>query len=337
MNDLSSDYARFALLLFFAATFSCLYATRILMGWLRARAILDKPNHRSSHARPTPRGGGLAVMAVASTLMAVVAWAAPSAWLALLVGGGLVLMALGWLDDRKGLSARLRLVVQAATVAALLLALPASERLIDVLPLWLERGLIALGWVWFINLYNFMDGIDGITGVETMALGGALGLVAGLGYLDPAYGWAGMILAGAALGFLRWNWHPAHIFLGDGGSLPLGFILGGLLLALALAGHWAAALILPLYYLMDATATLARRISRGHKPWEAHREHAYQKAARKFGRHDAVSLRIGVANGGLAGLALGALVWPDGSWIVMVAAVAWTSLWLWRLARADHP
>jgi len=128
----------------------------------------------------------------------------------------------------------------------------------------------ALAWIWFINLYNFMDGIDGITGVETATIGLGLTLVSLVAGLAAPVAGLGMAMAGAACGFLLWNWTPAKLFLGDVGSVPLGFLAGFLLLYLASEGHLAPAIILPLYYLFDAMATLLRRLE--HVPAQLNRE-----------------------------------------------------------------
>nr|WP_242464859.1 glycosyltransferase family 4 protein [Rhodospirillum rubrum] len=283
----------------------------VATGWLRrvlqARKVLDTPNARSSHSVPTPRGGGLAVLAVALALCAV-GWlfGAPVSWHPwALLAGAVVLAALSFADDLGGLGAGKRFAVQALCVGLGLAALPAGALgLGGLLPEVLGGPLVFLGWLWFVNLYNFMDGIDGLTGVETISLGLGTALVAGCAGMAMDQMMAGPILAGAALGFLWWNWHPARIFLGDVGSVPLGYLLGALLAALAAEGHLAAALILPGYYLADATLTLGRRALRGAKVWQAHREHFYQRATQGGWPHDRVSLWVGGLNGVLAGLAL---------------------------------
>jgi UDP-N-acetylmuramyl pentapeptide phosphotransferase/UDP-N-acetylglucosamine-1-phosphate transferase len=157
-----------------------------------------------------------------------------------------------------------------------------------------------LGWVWFTNLYNFMDGIDGITGVETILIGCGLCLVQTAASIeDPFVSFLMLCISGACLGFLTQNWHPARIFLGDVGSIPLGYLVGFCLLSLAVKGYLAAALILPLYYLADSGITITRRALRGEKIWLAHREHFYQKAALNSGRHDEVVILIALGNIGL--------------------------------------
>ena len=157
------------------------------------------------------------------------------------------------------------------------------------LPPALDMAAAALLWVWFVNLYNFMDGIDGLAGSETAAIGIGLALFAVVGTGgDPALAAPAAAIAAAAIGFLVWNWAPARIFLGDVGSVPLGYLLGFLLLATAARGYWKFALILPLYFLADATITLLRRLARGERVWLPHREHFYQQAVQRGLGHAAV-------------------------------------------------
>ena len=247
-----------------------------LQRYLRARAILDQPNERSSHAVPTPRGGGIAVVAALLLVGGGIAYASASGAVVGVLGLAALLAAVSWLDDLHTLPPAPRLLAQVAAVALGLTALPGDGLVFQgLLPLWLDLLLAGLVWVWFINLYNFMDGIDGITGIETATIGGGLVLVAA-----TPFGALGATALGAALGFLVWNKPPARLFLGDVGSVPLGFVLGWLLLSLAAQGQWAAALLLPLYYLADATLTLVKRLLRREAVWQAHRSHFYQQAVR---------------------------------------------------------
>ncbi|CAA7621182.1 glycosyltransferase family 4 protein [Magnetospirillum sp. SS-4] len=261
-------------------------ATRVVLAWLRHRQILDHPNERSSHTLPTPRGGGLAVTPVVAVMLILLAYRTPG-YPAVLAAGALILMAVSWLDDRRGLAPLPRFLMQAVVIAAYLLGLEPEQMVFQGgVPLWADRLLTGLGWLWFVNLFNFMDGIDGITGIETAAIG--LGLAA----LGAATTPQALAVAGAGLGFLVWNWHPARIFLGDSGSIPLGFVLGGLLIHLACAGQLAAALILPAYYLADASITLLWRLRDGERIWQAHRRHFYQRAVRGGRSHAQVALAI---------------------------------------------
>jgi UDP-N-acetylmuramyl pentapeptide phosphotransferase/UDP-N-acetylglucosamine-1-phosphate transferase len=271
--------------------------------WLMRRLIragvYDLPNDRSSHVQATPRGGGLAILVILVPLWAGLAaglGAPPSVWLTLALA--LALAALSFVDDLRRLPAAPRFAAQAAAVVAALAAFDGGAVFQGLLPVWADRALAGFALLWFVNLFNFMDGIDGIAGVETLAVAGGLGLVALAAEPVPdaltlALPWT---LAGAAAGFLVWNWAPSRLFLGDVGSVPLGFLLGWLLLDAAAAGQWAAALILPAYFLTDATLTLLRRGLRGERVWRPHREHAYQRAVQRGRSHAWVCRRVAAAD-----------------------------------------
>ncbi|MCG8545022.1 MAG: glycosyltransferase family 4 protein [Alphaproteobacteria bacterium] len=307
-------------------------ATGLLRAQLRRRAILDEPNERSSHAAPTPRGAGLAVVPII-----LVAWLA--AWLIdeniaagqttplILIGAG-VLAVVSWIDDLRHLPEWIRLAVQIAVVVVAV-AQFGSDALVfqGLLPGWLDSLAAALAWIWFINLFNFMDGIDGMTGVESSCLGVGLAVLALLAPAAAPSPWLGLSLAATTLGFLVWNWHPARIFMGDVGSVPLGFLLGWLLLSAAANGLWAPALILPLYYLADATLTLCRRALRGGRFWRPHREHFYQWAVQNGRSHARVVLPVLAANIVLIVLAATAVAAPllslGGACVVTAALLLW--------------
>lgn len=301
---------------------------------LAQRAIVDIPNPRSSHSQPTPRGGGLAVVGSIA-----VVWAA---WWVLDLGTGswwpifaavAVLTAVSWADDLKGMPVWLRLGTHLICVIAGISLLPEDQLVFQgVVPLWLDRIVAAVAWLWFVNLYNFMDGIDGISSVETIAIGG--GLIAfslASGWEHPAAALA-LIVAAAAAGFAPWNWSPARIFLGDVGSVALGYLCGWVLLVAAAEGWWSVALILPLYYLADATLTLAHRIVRRERIWQAHANHFYQRAARQVSSHARVALTIAVANALLvvAAAASGGLI---SAWIAVIFSAVIVAVLLWYLAR----
>lgn len=300
-----------------------LLATRRVLAWLHRRQILDCPNERSSHTRPTPRGGGLAVTpaVLAGWLVALGQGSAPMVWTGVAVAAALALMTASWLDDRRSLPVAPRFAAHGAAVFGLLLLLPEGASVFQgALPRWADLLVAGLGWLWFVNLYNFMDGIDGITGIETAALGLGIAAVAAVSGVGVPLVPLALACAAAGLGFLGWNWHPARIFLGDVGSIPLGLLLGGLLVQLAAAGQLAAALILPLYYLADATITLGKRALRGEKVWQAHRQHFYQRAVQGGKRHDQVALVIAAGNLALVGCA--ALAASGAPWMGLGAAAA---------------
>ena len=243
---------------------------------------------------PTPRGGGIAV--IGAVLLAwIAAHAEPDRRRQASLGSPL---APGCWRSFSGSTIcavcrpRRRLVAQAAARRDRPLALPGptGSGLADPVVYLVAIGLL---WVWWINLFNFMDGIDGLAGSEAAAIGAGLLLFAAVGAgVDPRSALLAAAILGAAIGFLVWNWSPARIFLGDVGSVPLGYVLGFLLLDLAVRGHWKIALILPLYFLADATMTLLRRLLRGERVWQAHRQHFYQQAVRRGLGHAAVVRRV---------------------------------------------
>ena len=307
------------------ATFA---ATFMVLGFLRQRSLLDHPNPRSSHAVPTPRGGGIAVIGVLVPVWAAIGLGEARMEVLGVCAAAAALAGLSWFDDLRGASPLWRLLGHAAAVG-FALAFMDGPFFGGLLPAPLDTIAAGFMWLWFVNLFNFMDGIDGIAGVETVCLGAgtaAVALIAGLG-LHPF----GLTIAAAGLGFLWWNRPPARIFLGDVGSVPLGFLLGWLLLSLAASGQGAAALILPLYYLADATITLLMRAGRGEKVWLPHRQHFYQRAVGRGLSHAEVTGAVLAAGAALAGLAAAAtLGW---TWQALAGAAAVVAVLLIHLGR----
>ncbi|MCK1716095.1 MULTISPECIES: glycosyltransferase family 4 protein [unclassified Bradyrhizobium] len=242
---------------------------------LLQRYALARPNARSSHRIPTPQGAGIAV--IAATLLVASVWAnvaIPPA----LVAATVLIALVGFADDIVSLPVLVRLALQAAAVGAVVFTSPETARIVPALPLALERGLILLAGVWFVNLVNFMDGLDLMTAAEVVPVTAALMLLGWLGELSWPAALVATALCGAMLGFAPFNRPVAKVFLGDVGSLPIGLLLGWCLLELAWHGQPAAALLLPAYYLADSTITLFRRIARREPFWSAHRTHFYQRA-----------------------------------------------------------
>ena len=294
-----------------AAMLACLICWGLLLllrPWL-ARHVAAVPNSRSSHHNPTPQGGGIAVafatLAVTWTGLALTITLPEQngQLLALTVAAGL-LASIGMLDDVRPLPALPRLLVQVVAVGIVIMSLPRQLHALPFLPQWIERVLLFIGVVWFVNLVNFMDGIDWMTVAEAVPVTGAIIVVGLAGENEPLPTLAAAALFGAMLGFAPFNKPVAKLFLGDAGSLPIGLILAWLLIALAGQGHLAAAVLLPLYYLSDATITMARRIANRERVWEANRCHFYQLATnRGFSVPNVIAVVLG-ANTGLAGLAL---------------------------------
>jgi UDP-N-acetylmuramyl pentapeptide phosphotransferase/UDP-N-acetylglucosamine-1-phosphate transferase len=294
----------------FGAAVFCYCLTGAILPLLK-RVALSRPNQRSSHREPTPQGGGIAVIA-ATVLLACLAAAAVGVssasftQLAMIGGAAVFLACVGAADDIKSLPAIARLLAQVIAAAAVLAALP--DALIPSVPYWIDRAVLLLALVWMINLTNFMDGIDWMSVAEIVPVTAALALLGWQGILPGHDALLATALLGAMIGFAPWNKPVARIFLGDTGSLPIGLILGGLLIILATQGHGAAALLLPLYYLADATITLLTRLRRGARLWQAHRDHFYQRAIDAGTNIGGVLTRVLATNILLAILAIGT-VW----------------------------
>jgi Fuc2NAc and GlcNAc transferase len=277
--------------------------TWTLRRYALSRSLMDIPNARSSHSIPTPRGGGVAIVLAFTLALLMLLFAGlmtPSGFLAI-AGAGAVIAVIGFMDDHGHIAARWRLLGHFAASIWLLFwlgGLPVVELFGHTFDLgWFGHVLAAFYLVWLLNLYNFMDGIDGIASVEAICvclgacllywMGGAADLI-----------WAPLLLAVAVAGFLFWNFPPARIFMGDAGSSFLGIVLGGFSLQAAwfspeLLWGW---LILLGVFIVDATFTLFRRLLRGDKVYEAHRSHAYQFASRRFGSHLTVTAAVGAIN-----------------------------------------
>lgn len=288
-------------------SFSVWAALGFLLGILHRFGILDRPNERSSHGTPMPRGGGLAIVPLVLIVWLLYIVAASESIVIFLpiLGGALLLWIVSLVDDLHTLSPTSRIPVQIIAVTLGLVALePSAPIFQELLPKYLDLLAAGILWLWFVNLFNFMDGIDGLSGVEVGSLGVGLsltGLLSGWPHVAIALP---LLLAATAPGFLIWNWQPARIFLGDSGSVPFGYLIGWLLLSCASNGDLAAAIILPAYYLADATITLGLRCLRREPIWKAHREHFYQRAVQGGRSHATVSLYVLVGNLVLICLAL---------------------------------
>lgn len=279
----------------------------VLLRPLLQRYALARPNARSSHRIPTPQGGGIAVMAAATVALAAAGALAPGLFAepwrpATVFAAAAALAVVGAVDDIRPIEPWCRLLLQAVAVAVVIAVLPHGLRVIPALPWWIERALMGIGVVWLVNLVNFMDGIDWMTVAEIVPISTALALFGWAGGLPADATVTALALCGAMLGFAPFNKPVARLFLGDVGSLPIGLMLGWLLILLA-EHHLAAALLLPLYYLADSTITLLRRLLRGERVTQAHRCHFYQQAVDGGMTVYQVVGRIFAVNIGLAVLA----------------------------------
>lgn len=277
--------------------------TGLLRRYALARSIIDVPNARSSHSVPTPRGGGVAiVLAFLVTLPFFWLTQAVSPEMLIATGGaGSLIAIIGFMDDHGHIAARWRLLghfTASAWALFWLSGLPPLTVFGMAVDLgWVGSVLAAFYLVWMLNLYNFMDGIDGIASIEAICACLGSSLIYWLsGHENQIF--LPLCLALAVAGFLFWNFPPARIFMGDAGSGFLGVTLG----VLSIQAAWISSqfiwvwLILLGVFIVDATFTLARRLVRGDKVYEAHRSHAYQFASRRFGRHLPVTLAVAALN-----------------------------------------
>jgi UDP-N-acetylmuramyl pentapeptide phosphotransferase/UDP-N-acetylglucosamine-1-phosphate transferase len=306
-NEIATWCLRGAATVVFAALLSALLIA-VLYPLLK-RYALAKPNARSSHHTPTPQGGGIAVIAaVAATVGLALGFrlfdVSIDTPLPAIVAAAVFMACIGATDDFRPFPVGPRLLLQAIVVAGVIYWLPDDLRVVALLPWWLERLLLVLGGLWYVNLVNFMDGLDWMTVAEVLPLTASL-VVFGIAHALPPYGTVvALALGGAVLGFAWFNRPVARLFLGDVGSLPIGLLLGWLLLLVAAGGHLVAAIVMPLYYLADASITLLRRLIRGETIWQAHRTHFYQRATDGGFSVTEVVGRVFVVNLGLCALAV---------------------------------
>ena len=287
-------------LIFLVSAILTLFCVGAVRRYALAHQLLDVPNERSLHTVPTSRGGGVAVVAISSIGFFLLAWfgVLDYSLTAVLVGGGLAVAGIGLADDRQGVSRLLRLIVHigAAVWAVYMLdgtpVLQIGTRLVELNGFWYPVSVV--GIVWTLNLFNFMDGIDGIAASEAIfvALAGAL-----LGFpmaVAAGVSVAAAVLAGSGLGFLVWNWPPAKIFMGDVGSQFLGF---GFAAIAVIAAEYdlsrTSALVMPLLFfnfIFDTGLTFIRRLAMGQNVTAAHRSHLYQLMNRLGASHFRVSM-----------------------------------------------
>lgn len=306
----------------------------VLGPWLADYAVA-KPNARSSHKIPTQQGGGIAVIGAtiivsAGVLLFLRPASASLSPLVVICAAVLLVAAVGAMADNRPIAAVPRLVLESFAVVAVLLTLPPEMRLLPILPWWSERILLLIGTLWFVNLVNFMDGLDWMTVVEVVPITVALSAIGWLGYLPWDQTVVSLALCGATIGFAFFNRPIARLFLGDVGSLPIGLLLGWLLIALAGTGGRAAAALLPLYYVADSTITLLRRAVWGEPVWLAHRSHFYQLATDRGFRVIEVVARVFAINVALAALALATILLPSPTTNIAAVSVG-SALVAWLL------
>jgi UDP-N-acetylmuramyl pentapeptide phosphotransferase/UDP-N-acetylglucosamine-1-phosphate transferase len=313
-------------------------AAALAVGWLArsrvSRAALDEPNARSLHTTAVPRTGGIGLLLGIAAGWAIIAPQLPWAWWAALA----LLIAVSLLDDLRGLSAAVRLGAHLLAAALAATALPGMP---DSLPL-LAAAVLAIGWM--CNLYNFMDGSDGLAG--GMAVSGFLffAIAAALAG-STQFALLNLAVAAAAAGFLLHNFHPARIFLGDAGAVPLGFLAAtlGLIGWLQRDWTWWFPLLVFSPFIVDASVTLARRLLSGARVWEAHRDHYYQRLVQLGLGHRGTALAEYALMAACGSAALWAMTLaPDAQYLVLAGAAALylaCIVWIeraWRARREAH-
>jgi Fuc2NAc and GlcNAc transferase len=315
-------------------------STHYLIGYANQHQLLDIPNARSSHSIPTPTGGGMAIVVTFMgflLLAALTIEAAPNEvyWLVLT---GTVLAVVGYIDDHRHIPAQWRLLIHFVVAFALLSSLTSLPSLTvfgwQWQSGWLLSAIYLVAMVWLLNLFNFMDGIDGIASIEAVT---TLCSAAMILYVSGDIAWPLILLSLSACvsGFLLFNWPPAKIFMGDAGSGFLGFMLGALAIITAQTTHislWSWMILLAIF-IGDATVTLLTRAKRGQKIHQAHRSHAYQILSRKWGSHLKVTLSVLLVNLlWLLPLALFATLWPGAG--LLLCFLAYAPL-LWVIIRNE--
>jgi len=306
---------------------------------LLVRYLLAHPNARSSHAVATPQGAGVAVI-VALLVISAAAWlirasaeSGPS--LAPVLAAALGLTVLGLADDARALPVSWRFAGQMLAAFIMVASLPESLRLFPgVLPFLLERALLVLGTVWLVNAVNFLDGIDWITVAQVVPITLGVAVLQALGAVPAGIGFLALALLGGMLGFAVFNKHPAKVFLGDAGSLPIGLLLAFMLIFVA-GTNLAAALLLALYTIADATLTLLRRAFNGEPIFSAHRSHFYQRAVINGLTAPQVTARIFLLGLLLAALAIAAVIARSAiaDLLLLALGALVTGYVLYRLAR----
>jgi UDP-N-acetylmuramyl pentapeptide phosphotransferase/UDP-N-acetylglucosamine-1-phosphate transferase len=311
----------------------------VLLHPVLQRYALARPNARSSHKMPTPQGAGIAVIAATLSVGGACAGLVGSAVPVALFAATIFIAMVGFADDVRPIRVIPRLLLQAAAVGLVIWQAPSDLRLLPWLPLSIERIVLLVAGLWFVNLVNFMDGLDLMTAAEVVPITGAAVLLWILGGYPILPAVLAAALGGAMLGFVPFNRPLAKVFLGDVGSLPIGLLLGWILLQVAWAGHLVAALLLPLYYLADATLTLLRRIVRREPFWMAHRSHYYQRATDNGFTVPKVIGHVFVVNIALAAMALASVSVssPRLHVLFLLTGALLVALVLYRFSSAKKP
>ncbi len=288
-------------------------STRVVIAILAKKRILDLPNQRSNHKKPIPVGGGVAIISAILLGTTIYTYQYGLCFPIYLIASTLACATISIIDDIKTVSVPVRLLIQMISVYLLLLSLPSynTPLIINFVPLAIEKTMVAIALLGFFNIYNFMDGIDGLASSQTIYIATTV-LVFSIidSHINPFISYLCLSIIAACSGFLIYNWYPAKIFMGDVGSITLGLICGWLLLNLAIDGYVVAAIIIPGYYLADSLTTIIKRLIQKKKIWQAHSEHFYQLAIRNGKSHSQVTKKIIYCNLALTLLSLFSINYP---------------------------
>ncbi len=287
------------LILLIITSLSSILFTKKMYLFLERKNIFDIPNERSNHAKPTPVGGGIIVIIWLIISYTILLFITESQYFImyniLIVASFLSFVSL--IDDLKKISAYFRLITQTLAAIIGISLFPPNTKIFNFLPEIIEKIFLIFCLIWFTNLYNFMDGIDGMTSAETLHLSFCFIILFLISNpISSEIYYFSLLLIASMTGFVLYNLHPARIFLGDVGSIPLGFLIGWILILVAKQGYLYFSLISPLYYLIDSTYTLVRRILRRENVFQAHSEHFFQKAVRSGKKHSEVVRTVAIIN-----------------------------------------
>ena len=295
--------------------------------------FVDKPNYRSNHKKPISLGGGIIII----PLIIFYSFLNNYVWSLNILLSILMLFLISIWDDIKNIKPLPRLFFHflAMAIYVFLYLYPQTEEdfVYNKNIIFFSSVILIFGLVWFINAFNFMDGINGITSIQVMSI--CLSLIV-LDYLiNKEFNILAFSVLIPILVFCYFNWTPASIFLGDAGSIPLGFIMIFLLIEFSLKGMWVSSAILPLFYLMDTSITLIKRIYKRQRFWEAHRDHFYQQAVKNGFSHTYVCLKLLLTNLGLFFLSFCAYIYKNNISFFIIA-LFWCSFFLYMFSRKKN-
>ena len=278
--------------------------------------FVDKPNKRSNHKEPVALGGGVILI----PLIILISVQFGYDWKKDIMLSIFILFFISFLDDIKNINSLIRLFFHISAIS-IFVAVNLSEEILKLAKNYKYIYLLILITVtiflaWFLNAFNFMDGINGITSIQVLSI--SISLIFFNYFIAKELNILAVSILLPMVIFCFHNWNPASIFLGDAGSIPLGFLMIILLSDLALKGYWVSALTLPMYYILDTSITLTKRIFNGKKFWQAHNQHYYQQALKNGLSHTRVSYFILLINIGLFFLSFSALIYKNNIYFLFI-------------------